>query len=573
MSADIEMPASRPNGVVDTDRDHDHVPSTPPAEAANRHASSQQSIPSTEGPASPLDPSASFKSDLNDDRNSPRIIPSSLTPPPSSQVPKPNAASGMPPGYITSQRANMFSPPTTTLRRHGRDNTNADEYLAPTSDQLADASADQLRTMVASCVAENARLKTETAHHRLQYRMMSIQATEEANRAAVELAMADRSVDFYRESLFALQARRELNSPVDTIQIKYRELQNVHEAARKKIETLERRLKASTKVIRQRAEEIDSLVDDRDMLLTRIRENREHFHMLCSPGFAFHGVLTPKTPTTASPQQYRGTPRQTPKPLGRGAYHGPDPTNIGLLLEAMNQNENNSAPSTPLTSSRPAPRMPPRHTRGVQSMSSLPTTPSSRPSGIHTGLLPSVDLVPRTEPPRFVGSGRYGPETPMQKRNHKSRESTISADDNEELARAAVAAATTSIISQSSHASQRREAGEEEVYESQASQAASELLRRDPRESFEVASSVGSRDGTPAPAEKTAKLQSKLFAGLNKAGLASEKRKFSGGLQEAEEVQRGRFTSPTKKMKFGADGEATNHRVGLGIRYGHGQGR
>ncbi|KAG4217794.1 hypothetical protein PC116_g33726 [Phytophthora cactorum] len=118
-------------------------------------------------------------------------------------------------------------------------------------------------------------------------------------------------------------------------------------------------------------------------------------------------------------------------------------------------------------------------------------------------------------------------------------------------------------MSQGSRASRRRE--EEEVFESQASQAASEMLRRDPRESFEVASSVGSRDGTPAPVEKSAKLQSKLFAGLNKAGLAAEKRKFSAST-EGNEGRRESAVSP-KKMRYGGNTEA-NGRVGLGIRYG-----
>ena len=90
------------------------------------------------------------------------------------------------------------------------------------------------------------------------------------------------------------------------------------------------------------------------------------------------------------------------------------------------------------------------------------------------------------------------------------------------------------------------------------------MLRRDPREThFEVASSVGSRDGTPAPAEKTAKLQSKLFAGVNKAVSASEKRKLSNSTG----LGRDSLASPTKKMRHGNNNETVSQRVGLGIRY------
>jgi hypothetical protein len=225
-------------------------------------------------------------------------------------------------------------------------------------------------------------------------------------------------------------------------------------------------------------------------------------------------------------------------------------------------------------------------------MSSLPTTPTSRPRGSdQSGLLPSVDLVAQTEPPRY---GRFIPETPTpSSQRRKSRESTISVEDaedialtrqhNEELARQAY-----SFVSGSggSSSARRREA-EEEVYESQASQAASAMLRRDPRESFEVASSIGSRDGTPvrgsqvssggyvpAATEKSAKLQAKLFAGLNKSGVAplagSEKRKFSGGAPGEDEAslrEREALASPTKKLRM-AGGLRDPGRVGLGIRYG-----
>ncbi len=103
------------------------------------------------------------------------------------------------------------------------------------------------------------------------------------------------------------------------------------------------------------------------------------------------------------------------------------------------------------------------------------------------------------------------------------------------------------------------------MFEGQASQQASEMLRQDPRESFEVVSSVeGSRAGTPAVAEKSPTLQARLFAGLDKSGAAaSEKRKFSGGGRD-EERRLEMLASPTKRLKVAA-GLPENHRVGLGI--------
>ncbi|RYP03630.1 hypothetical protein DL764_005009 [Monosporascus ibericus] len=584
-----------------TDIDVDHID----MDSAN---SSQQSLPSTEGPTSPIDPEPcslsnpdqpiSFKTEPTDSQSR-RTIPSSLTPPPSSQYPATqqtddngNGTLGLSVGYISSQRANVFSPPPTTLnknanasRRYGTASSGAalptaasttSDYVPPTADQIADASADEVRNMLHACLAENARLKMETAHHKLQYNLLSMQADEDAKRAAVEHDMTRREVQALRLVEDSRLARRELDAAAQTTLAKYLQLKNWHDAAVEENDGLYRRLKLAKKVIQQKEDEVISLTDERDMLLNRIRENREHFHMLCSPGGVFHGALTPKTPAAATPQQQhcRTTPQHTPKTIyHREARHENDPEQAGfaVLLQALSH-DNNSAPSTPVPASRPPPRMPSRHTRGVQSLSSLPTTPSSRAhGGDRPGLLPSVDLVPRTEPAHRYSGSRSVMEAPTPTRR-KSRESTISADDNEELARAAlesVAAATQSYMSQDSRGSRRRSGKEEEVYESQASQAASEMLRRDPREAYlEVASSVGSRDGTPAPAEKTAKLQSKLFAGVNKAVSASEKRKFgSGAVDMVDDIRRDGFASPAKKMRHGSGGDETHQRIGLGIRY------
>jgi hypothetical protein len=278
---------------------------------------------------------------------------------------------------------------------------------------------------------------------------------------------------------------------------------------------------------------------------------------------------------------------------------------------------------------RPAPRIPAKHTRNVQSMSSLPSTPLPRNSRggdrdhRGAGLLPSIDLVPQTEPPRqrhyhhyHHNAARFMPETPTTPRGsgsgarerRKSRESTISAEDNQELARQALQSFASRGSQQSSRGVLRggeaparddldEGEGDEEVFESQASQAASEMLRRDStRGSFEAAAASAvradlSRDGTPVvttAADRSAKLQAKLFGGLNKSGLSGSgvgsgsgsvqgKRKFSG--QHHGEVSAGGdgfvtaqervMTSPTKKLRE-VGGLRDPGRVGLGIQYGRG---
>ncbi|KAI3321057.1 hypothetical protein HD806DRAFT_504433 [Xylariaceae sp. AK1471] len=576
------MAPSQLNGIVEPD--HDLIPSTPPQvpettattatdmtqppTTLNHLAPSQQSIPDTEVPASPVELSDSFKTELNDDRMSPpRVIRSSLTPPPSSQVVQTNAAAGMPLGHANPQRTNtMFSPPLTTVHILDRYRLSTTEYLPPTADQIDNATIDELRSLLQSSLSINAKLKSETAHHKLQYELLSMQAVEDANRANVEHEMIRREVEALRIAEHARQARRELDARVDPTQIKYRELQHVYDALTKEHKELVRRFRSASRLVQQQAEEIDALHDERDMLLNRIRENRQHFHMLCSPGGAFHGALTPKTPSTTSPQQHRTTPRQTPRSANRSARYEAetDAAGFAALLQALDQ-DNNSAPTTPTSANRPTTRVPLSKHRAAHSLSSLPATPLARSRG-NPGLLPSLDLVPRTEPAQRF-SNRVEPQTPTQRKRRKSRESTISAEDeNEENARTmtleSVAAAAQSYMSQGSHRSQPRGGGgaEEEVFESQASQAASEMLRRDPRESFDVESSVGSRDVTPAPAEKSNKLQTKLYAPIHKAGMSMEKRKFSGGAK-AEGARGELLTSPAKKIRYGVDGP-----VGLGIQ-------
>lgn len=572
MSPDSEHSAQLVDGVSDRDRAPlINVPSTP-NDDDSVVPSSQQSIPSTEAPDSPVDPTASFRIEVSDDAAAPTVIPSSLTPPPSSQVP--DAAGAGPAnslGYLGSQRSGMFSPPATGINGVKRESIAA-EFTPPTPHQIADASLDELRSMLQACMAEQARLKMEAAHHKLQYSMLSIRAEEDTKRAAVEHEMTKKEVQALQKAECARQARRDIITASDPTQTKYLQLKALHEQALEENDALHKKIKAARKVIQQKEDEIAVLTDEREMLLNRIRENREHFHLLCSPGGMFHGAMTPKAQAT-SPQQARATPRQTPRSTQRDTHR--DQEGFAALLQALSQ-DNNSAPSTPISGQRPTQRIPSKHTRNVQSMSSLPTTPLPRGRGDNKGhgLLPSVDLVPQTEPPyrssRFIPEKQaLSPAAPRSHERRKSRESTISAEDNQELARQAL----QSFASRGSqHSSRRRQPGgevEEEVYESQASQAASQMLRRDPRESFDVASSAGnSRDNTPAAADRSAKLQAKLFGGLNKSGLSNGKRKYSGQHGDADGFPvHDPVMSPTKKLRE-AGGLRDTGRIGLGIHYG-----
>lgn len=557
-------------------------------------SASELSLPSTEAPASPANPAESFRIERNDNRraSAASIIPSSLTPPPSSQVPSNNVESRQ---TTASQRQRMLSPPITGLPRARLDATPSGLYNAPRPEQVVAAAPDELRAMLQTCIAEQARLKTEAAHHKLQCHLLQVRADEDAQRAAVEQDMTLRQLEALRkQKTEAPRPPKREQSVVPTItQVMYDQLRELSEKALKDNEKLRKdydeackRLKAAKKLIVRQEEDIDSLREDNELLRNRLVDKRELWEKLASPGGIFH---TPKT-TYASPAQYRQTPRQTPKTrIDRDGRQEP----FAALLQAANQ-ENGSAPSTPITPNRAAGRHPLKHSRGVQSLSSLPSTPNNaRSRGLD--LLPAADLVPHTEPPRRFASRSFVPETPERITNYgrgsyttesfarerhterrHSRESTISADDNQELARAALASVAQRATSFASHGSppprprvplpsHRGHHHDGEVCESQASQEASAMLRRDPRESFEVASSHNSRDVTPTPVSAEKRLQSTLRGPINKPGLANPVKRKLDVADYLEDTRR-EPSSPTKRLRMAGGLREGNSLVGLGIR-------
>ena len=611
MASGTDPTPSTVNGVIDADAplcSIEAIPATPPETVAVPVPlpSSQVTIPSTEDPGSPVDPIASFRTEVNDDRADAdadaAIIPSSLTPPPSSQVPSNPNANTVPVAstYLTaSQRSALFSPPT-TVGRASRPSAAAvipTEYVVPSPQEVRDASADTLRAMMQQSIAENSRLKMEAAHYKLQLNLLSLQAGEDAKRAAVEQDMTRREVEALREAENIRQARRELSTATESTRSKYLQVKALYEDAVEEIDHLERKLKLAKKVIQQQEDEIGRLREDRQQLRTRIRENREHFTMLCSPGGIFHSALTPKasisTSMHAQQQPGRGTPRQTPRgSYGRSAQE-PDQRRFDALLQVLSQ-ENNSAPSTPMAVyHRTAPRhQPPKHTRNVQSLSSLPTTPTRIGAGVggsslgrSDGLLPSVHLAPLTEPPRRYTGRRLLPDSPRRghgyeaeaEQRRRSRESTISVPDNEELARQALASvqmATSSLsrlyggTAPAVHPRvDEREAEEEEsdVPQSQASLTASQMLRRDPRQSFEVEAAAAVSRDHGLPSLESGGSGRTLLPGLDRNG---EKRKFSGMMVNNDQPPRREpfLGSPTKKVRVGS-GLQDPAQVGLGIKY------
>ncbi|PHH66516.1 hypothetical protein CDD81_6991 [Ophiocordyceps australis] len=474
MASDVEAEA-RPtdSSAAEGDADSLQGPSTPCQPYAPSpwpSPSPQEALASTEVATSPIaaaEPSIEADSDNGQDDGEATEIPSSLTPPPSTQVPEALRHSLSQSQSQSQNAAAPVSPPDTMPNHagHGRDAT---QFATPSPQQMADASAQDLRCMLQACISANSKLKMQVAHHRLQYHLLSLQADEASKRASVEHDMARREVDMVRQVELSRHVKREFGSPLEILQSELVEMKMLHEEALEEKGRINHRLAEAVKLLRTKANQVQGLTEDREFLLKRIRENRERIRLLCSPGGLFHSAMTQRqTTTTASrhpdaqrhaqhhtrhhstqrppqiprQQQLRQTPSearlstpraQPPQPAGHG---------LSALLQAMSQDSNGAA-SSHWPPHRAAQRNGPKHNRNAQSLSSLPTTPVGR--GRDSRLLPSVDLVPHTEPrPRLSQHQQLTPTTPMLKRasRRKSRESTISVDDNEELARQAMESA------------------------------------------------------------------------------------------------------------------------------------
>ncbi|TVY86019.1 hypothetical protein LAWI1_G008727, partial [Lachnellula willkommii] len=453
------------------------------------------------------------------------LLTSSMTPPPSSQNPNSRHALTSSRQSPTPNPSILSSPPPTIVNGAKREPVGS--FKRPPPDQIASAGPEELREMLhvalsyCSTMDISAReARMSEAHCKLQYNLLTIESEEAVKHLEVEHDMTLREVELLQMRVRDAQAPPELDMYKKRCQKLEDLLSNVSE-----------QLRRAKRLIISKDDDLSDMHMETKQLRDRIRQNRKHINEMRSPGGPLHITSLQNSPVT--PQNYRSTPKHTPmtnRSIRQARDHSQEPFAALLLADRVLSQENNSAPSTPIISRRPDPRTPNRHSRGVQSLSSLPNTPrSGRPGTANSTLLPSVQFSPQAET-RVANGLIHGIVQQSRERRHKSRDSTISASDTEEIARAA--------------AEYRGES--QDVPESQASQSATEMLRLDPRESFEVAAS---RTTTPIPTGDKSLQQSKIFGGLTKPVVEKRKRK--------EEYSR---EYSAKKVRSNASGG-----IGLGI--------
>ncbi|PVI06131.1 hypothetical protein DM02DRAFT_610084 [Periconia macrospinosa] len=435
---------------------------------------------------------------------------SSMTPPPSSQIPNSRTIARTP----TPPTPQLTSPPPTSKLPDQPSALTESAAAIYSQDEISKASADELRSMINEVTNALRDVRLSAAHYKLQYNMAVMESQEAASRMAVELAMAQREIDVLQQ---AEEKRRnaivpepnyeestttaanailisEMNRQIQLLQGENEELHDINDQQKR--------------IIEHREGELASLVEENDRLKTRIRRNREHI----APYLPFLEQMG------ESPRSSFGTPHATPRhktnrvngPVSN-EERGQSNFEALLLADKMLSQDTTTAPSTPARLNAPRSRY--GHSRGTHSMSSLPQTPNRRSQPrTHVPRTPptfSAVNIPQSAPPAHYQSG-----TPQVRRESSNSTITASSVDEEE-------------------AFTDRE--EDQVPESQASQAATSMLRN-----------VLPPKQASAPSSQSSNLiQSKIYGQVKKGrGLTRpgdiEKRRLQSAEHHGNPSKRGR---------------------------------
>ena len=424
----------------------------------------------------------------------------------------------------------------------------------PTKAEMGKASTTEPQLVVEQMKLEMKKLsasmveaRTAAAHYKLQYSLLSIESEEAAKRRVVEQEMTRREVEVLRHTepyhkqppmlgnpISTPAQPQEMSGPLDALN----ELEDHARGLESENDMLKRRLRRAKKLIRYRDGEIHTLFQERERLRQRIRENREHFNAFR----VTHGIFDGRSPRPID--SLLGTPLQRfdrhdddPKTaLVSGARAGGRDTFAALLLADQVLSQETASPDATPVRARPSRLGQSGHTRGTQSLSSLPLTPSllrPPPSTVEQASY-QVDAVKMAAPHKPSKLSR------TSKRGHgrESRDSTISATDGD--------LDTDKTLWKLSKRA-------DTVEESNASQLATHMLRRSP--------ALTKDGGVPSAIKARLPSQTKLVGRIKKSGLHAHRDETHEKRHYTDETDRDHLTSdgrPSKRLR-------TSGIVGLGI--------
>ena len=438
-----------------------------------------------------------------------------MTPPPSTQIPKLHERSSMlamnnhhPQPPASPPPTIQTGPPITSIGLYGE---------VPSLESVGDMKEPQLRRLTVELLSSLGEARVTVAHAKLQHNLLAMEKEEAAERAEVEHEATRREVQALQENSPLQRPGFSPHSPHASLQQSLQlALAHCREVQEEKT-LLERRLRASKKLIADLDAENLDLKDRNHHLRQRIKANRDHLNEMQSNGaISIYG-----TPMTDF-----GTPlmRSTP----RTPASGRPSRDLDTLLMAgqLLSGESTSVPSTP-TPAKPR-TLHTQHVRGAHSLSSLPATPNRARLVTHEQEHP----IALETPSRYHQVSYSTPSTQAiqeeSQREREERDSTISVSDHE-----------------------GGPDEEQEMTGSQASQRATTMLRR---------SLGGKKSSSAAPGANTSKqIQTKLVGQVRKPGATRETAPTKRPLDDA-----GKGSSPRSNKKAKLTSPA--NRVGLGIQ-------
>ena len=453
-------------------------------------------------------------------------ITSSITPPPSSQVPQLTKHVLRTP----SPTSQLTSPPPTN-RPFSQPAVYSGNDL-PSTDEVKNATVEDLQAMVENLSIALREARASAAHFKLQHNMLQMDSDETTKRMEVELHLAQREVEALQDAQerqrqdATLAQQAEADARVAYLNTQCAVLQGENEQLRESLARTVQSLEDTDNVL-------SSLREENSRLRHRIRTNREHMNGILdsvSDGSPRSVFGTPHRPS------YHTTPRHAPpsrpimsQPREPGAFEA-----LLLADKVLNSQETATAPSTPKTTPLKH-RL--GHTRNTHSLSSLPSTPSRRPIH-HVSNLRTPPNLTTIQEPYSVGQPQRPPHFALpsgggavlhthpghhHQRRRASSDSTI----------------TASSVDGDEHDRNQKYDSEDDLPPSQASQLASSMLRQTPKN--------GQGQGKLTQARITGRVTKPGGA----MGSESEKRRLTS--------YGGDVGSPSKRGKVG--GQA----VGLGI--------
>jgi myosin heavy subunit len=243
------------------------------------------------------------------------------------------------------------------------------ESIVMTEDYIQQAQPDELRAIISSLMPLLQEARTDSAHHKLQYRMLAIETTEAMERIQVEMEMAQRETDLLK-----------INNPVEPRIVRADQepdpsIRHVHadiwdsmiketQSLKSQNAQLEQLVSQHKRMVVQQESEIATLNDRITLYRERLRENRSHLNR-CRRAAGY-----PESPYKSSP--YNARERDQPP--------------FATLLHASDLMSGRS-PTTPRT-----PQTPPRRRRAT----SITPMPYQTPETLHSSRYLQV---PQTAPP------------------------------------------------------------------------------------------------------------------------------------------------------------------------------